>query len=206
MRISLARKGYYRGKEKKSSAFATDDHNHPDDWLPFAEVSLRVTTVGLGEVSISPPVERISGGERVTLTASPGEGWRFVKWSGDLYSESATISFPLTGIKNIDAVFCLEKAPIWNFLIYMDGDNNLEKFAIQDFNEMEMAGSSDEVNVLVLFDRAPGWDCSNGDWTNTHLYRVLKDTDPHLINSEYLLDLGEKDISDSGDISSYDLW
>lgn len=48
--------------------------------------------------------------------------------------------------------------------------------------------------------------CSNGDWTNTHLYRVLKDTDPHLINSEYLLDLGEKDISDSGDISSYDLW
>lgn len=165
--------------------------------------ALRVTTVGLGEVSISPPVERISGGERVTLTASPGEGWRFVKWSGDLDSESATICFPLTGIKDINAVFCLEKAPIWNFLVYMDGDNNLERFAIQDFNEMEMIGSTDEVNVLVLFDRAPGYDCSNGDWTNTRLYRVLKDTDPHLINSQYLLDLGEKDMSDPNTLQEF---
>ncbi len=74
----------------------------------------------------------------------------------------------------------------WLILVYLDGDNNLEDAAIDDFNEMEMIGSGDDYTILVLFDRIPGYDSSNGDWTGTRLYRVLHDNDPYTINSEQL--------------------
>ena len=41
----------------------------------------------------------------------------------------------------------------WTFMVYMDGDNNLEDWWIREFNQMEEVGSSSEVNIVVLFDR-----------------------------------------------------
>jgi len=84
----------------------------------------------------------------------------------------------------------------WVFMVYMDGDNNLEGAAISDFNEMEMAGSTVQVAIVVMFDRIPGYDSSNGNWTDTRIYLVKHDTDPHKINSELLADLGELDMGD----------
>ena len=63
----------------------------------------------------------------------------------------------------------------WTFIIYMDGDNNLEGAAVADFNELEIAGSTANVNIVVLFDRIPGEDSSEGDWTGTRKYLVQKD-------------------------------
>jgi hypothetical protein len=40
----------------------------------------------------------------------------------------------------------------WTWLIYMAGDNNLEGAGKDDLNEMQQAGSTDEVNILVQFD------------------------------------------------------
>ena len=64
----------------------------------------------------------------------------------------------------------------WTFMVYLDADNNLEKYGIKDLNEMEKIGSTDEVNVVVLFDRWNGTngepeddDTTNGNWTNTKL-------------------------------------
>jgi len=66
----------------------------------------------------------------------------------------------------------------WTIMIYMNGDNNLESYAIADFNEMEGVPelTNDDVNVIVLFDRANGYDTSNGDWKGTRLYKVDYDT------------------------------
>lgn len=83
----------------------------------------------------------------------------------------------------------------WNFLVYLDGDNNLEPYAIGDFNEMEKIGSTGDVNVIVLIDRIPGYDSSNGDWAGTRLYYVTQDSDQNTINSTLLADLGERDMS-----------
>jgi carboxypeptidase T len=41
----------------------------------------------------------------------------------------------------------------WTFMCYLDGDNNLDTFAFEDINEMEMVGSNADINILVLFDR-----------------------------------------------------
>lgn len=76
----------------------------------------------------------------------------------------------------------------WTFLVYMAADNNLEGDAIADLNEMEHVDFSDAANVLVLFDRAEGFDASNGDWTDTRLYKVVQDEEENqsLIASERL--------------------
>lgn len=55
----------------------------------------------------------------------------------------------------------------WTFLVYMDGDNNLESAAIDDFLEMAPWGSDANVIIAVLFDRAPGYDGRYDDWTDT---------------------------------------
>ncbi len=91
----------------------------------------------------------------------------------------------------------------WNYLIYMAADNNLETAAIDDMNELERIGSSDRVNVLVLFDRAPGYNSSNGDWTTTRLYRVTKDRDLKTINSTLLKDYGELNMADPVTLTNF---
>jgi hypothetical protein len=41
----------------------------------------------------------------------------------------------------------------WTFMVYLDGDNNLEGAAIDDFMEMSSVGSTSNVNIVVQFDR-----------------------------------------------------
>jgi PKD repeat protein len=86
-------------------------------------------------------------------------------------------------------------------MVYMAADNNLEKFAVQDLNEMEEHGSTGDVNVVVQVDRHPksdeasGYTDSNGDWTDTRRYYVTQDDDPGVINSNLIEKLGELDMS-----------
>lgn len=48
----------------------------------------------------------------------------------------------------------------WTFMVYIAADNNLSRYALGDIEEMEQVGSSEEVNIVALVDRAtgdPGW-------------------------------------------------
>lgn len=40
----------------------------------------------------------------------------------------------------------------WTVLVYLDGDNNLENYAIEDLVEMENVGSDDDLTIIVLLD------------------------------------------------------
>ncbi|MEW6069159.1 MAG: clostripain-related cysteine peptidase [Candidatus Thermoplasmatota archaeon] len=79
----------------------------------------------------------------------------------------------------------------WTLLIYLDADNNLEEAGIEDINELEMVGSTNDVNVIVQIDRIDEYDTSNGDWKGAKRYYVTKDEDTAIINSVELEDLGE---------------
>ncbi len=94
----------------------------------------------------------------------------------------------------------------WTFMVYLDGDNNLEGAGIDDLNEMEVAGSTSDVNVVVQFDRIDGWDSSNGDWTTARRYYVTQDTDPAIINSILIQDLGEVDMADPTVLADFAEW
>jgi len=44
----------------------------------------------------------------------------------------------------------------WTYMIFMNGDNNLDAFADEDFQEMMKVGSSDWLNIVSLTDREKG--------------------------------------------------
>lgn len=64
----------------------------------------------------------------------------------------------------------------WTIMVYMCADNNLESAAIADMNELEEAGSTSDVNILVQIDRAKGYDTSNYDWPTTRRYYITPDS------------------------------
>lgn len=46
-----------------------------------------------------------------------------------------------------------ETVPVeWTVMVYMDGDNNVESYALMDLAELEQVGSSGDVNIVVLLD------------------------------------------------------
>ena len=94
----------------------------------------------------------------------------------------------------------------WTIMVYLDGDNNLEENAIDDLNEMEFVGSSDNVNIITLFDRTEGWDTSNGDWTGAKTYYVEQDNDMDIINSKVLRDMGEINMGDPSTLTDFITW
>ncbi len=60
-------------------------------------------------------------------------------------------------------------------MVYMAADNDLESYALQNLKMMEYAKPED-INILVLLDRAEGYDETDGNWTDTRLFEVCKDT------------------------------
>jgi hypothetical protein len=40
----------------------------------------------------------------------------------------------------------------WTYIGYVDADNNLNNYGLEDVNEMEMIGSDEDLNIVVLFD------------------------------------------------------
>ncbi|CAK0742469.1 conserved hypothetical protein [Gammaproteobacteria bacterium] len=80
----------------------------------------------------------------------------------------------------------------WTVMVYLAADNDLEPFAIADINEMEEAILPSNVHVAALVDRAPGYDTSNGNWTDTREGPISHDTNLTTIHSA-LTSIGEQD-------------
>ena len=105
----------------------------------------------------------------------------------------------------------------WTVMVYLDSDNNLESVGIDDINEMEIVGSTSDVNIVVQMDRIPynvlasnneGYadDASNGNWTTTRRYFISQDFDPVQINSRLLNDLGELNMGDPQTLIDFANW
>src|SRR4030043_2358898 len=62
-------------------------------------------------------------------------------------------------------------------MVYLDGDNNLEAFGLDDINEMEAVNLQDAgIKIIVLIDRISGYSTAFGDWANTRLYEINYDS------------------------------
>lgn len=98
----------------------------------------------------------------------------------------------------------------WTFMVYADGDNNLEQCELTNFNFMETEADNEDVNVIVQIDRIPGFDSSNDDWTTTRRYEVKHDTDLDNLASYTLgvdyWDMGELNMADPATLSDFVLW
>ena len=58
----------------------------------------------------------------------------------------------------------------------MAADNELEGAAMRALNELEGADwRGQDVSVLALIDRNPGYDATDGNWSGTRLYEIRYD-------------------------------
>ena len=76
-----------------------------------------------------------------------------------------------------------ETKPIkdWTVAVFLNADNNLDKFGVEDQNEMAKVGSNDYMNVVTLIDREKG---------PAQINYIEKD------NIKKLKDMGELDMGD----------
>ncbi|NMB83114.1 MAG: hypothetical protein GYA14_14980 [Ignavibacteria bacterium] len=105
-------------------------------------------------------------------TLEPGKGYWFWSWRDvELYYE----------------------LPGWTFLVYMDGTNDLESKADEDFNEMLQIGSNEEIKIIVQQSklsedgRVKRWD-------------IIQES------PSILADLGVLDMSDPSTINNFITW
>ncbi len=94
----------------------------------------------------------------------------------------------------------------WTIMVYVNGKNNLEPYALKDMNEMEQIGSSDKVNVVVEMGRISGYSSADGDWKSTRRYLVQKDNDTNKVTSPVLQDLGKTDMGDYNNVVKFVKW
>jgi len=94
----------------------------------------------------------------------------------------------------------------WTVLVFMNADNDLEMFGVQDLNEMELAPPSDQVATVVQFDRSPGYDTSQGNWTGSRRYLVQHDTDMGTIGSTLLETMGDVDMGNATTLRDFIAW
>lgn len=113
-------------------------------------------------------------------------------------------------VKNLtDADFpAIDPAPEaeWTVLAYYGADTNLEPGLLNDFNEFEIAGGSDDrVRVIVMMDRHDDFSNANGNWTRPHLFEVVAGADPD-IDSEALVEFDELDMGDGETLARFLTW
>ncbi|MBX3096817.1 MAG: hypothetical protein KF812_08145 [Fimbriimonadaceae bacterium] len=89
----------------------------------------------------------------------------------------------------------------WTIMYYWAGDNDLEKPMMDDLKELMKSGSTEDVELIVLFDRAEGHSRASiggiRNFTTTKWLRVQKD------KLEELEDWGERDTGDAATLTEF---
>jgi len=81
----------------------------------------------------------------------------------------------------------------WTFMVYMDGDNNLDTAAIADLEEMKAVGSNSKVNIVVQCDTL-------NSFTGTRRYYIKKN------EAQIIEQLEEQDMSDPSVLTAFINW
>jgi cyclophilin family peptidyl-prolyl cis-trans isomerase len=78
--------------------------------IPAGKYTLAVDIDGSG--TVTPSGGSYDGGEAVSLTATPGQGWYFVRWEGALTGSDSTPQVTMDRDKSITAVFAYSKPKV----------------------------------------------------------------------------------------------
>ena len=139
--------------------------------------TVTITHNGSGQVIRSSTKPHYAHNERLRLQAKADSGWIFKHWTGVSSDQKyeKEIEVTVNTHKSISAEFVKRK---WTYIVYMAADNELEGNALRAINELEGADwRGQDVSVLVLLDRNPGYDATDGNWSGTRLYEVRYDSE-----------------------------
>ncbi len=125
---------------------------------------------------------------------------------GSYTTSQAAINAAATGPVDTGAYEFQEPSTLkeWTFAVYLDGDNNLEREAIDDFLEMATIGSTAEINIVVQFDRVNGYDWSYDDWKTTKRFYITQGMTPIATNA--VADIGEANMGATQTVIEFVGW
>lgn len=151
---------------------------------------------------------RKEGGDYLSGTVSYNTDDRIAVFTPALLLTSGTYTAALDrGIKYIDGTN-LESRYTWSFttnprrwtiMVYLDGDNNLESFMMEDIDEMmrgyvEMQG----MDLILLVDRIEGYSNDDivlgQDFTDTRLYRISRNFYTRLDGVPFFQDISRSSV------------
>jgi len=92
----------------------------------------------------------------------------------------------------------------WTFMVYLDGDNNLEEDCINIFLDLSSIGSTDNVSIVVQLDRIPGYDNRFDDWKDCKRFYVTKGMTPTPENA--VQNLTEVNMGDPDTLTNFRNW
>lgn len=205
--------------ENEAPVNEVDSGGDPEIQDPIAMISV-VPTILLGEevtfdgsASVDPTGKQLvswewacsdgSTGDQPTLSIVPAE-------AGALTCTLTVTASSGTRAAASGSVQVEEPPPAamadWTFLFFINGDNDLEEYALLDVNEMEQVGSTENVNLLVQLDRSTRYSRVDGDWTSSRRMRIEKDENNSAITSPVIADLGEVDSGKPSTVVDFVEW
>jgi hypothetical protein len=92
----------------------------------------------------------------------------------------------------------------WTVMIFMNGDNDLEPDALINFGQIAKIGSTDQVNLVIQFDRIGKYASTKPDWSNTLRFRVKKGMEP--LPRYACEDIGEANMGDGKVLADFVNW
>ena len=92
----------------------------------------------------------------------------------------------------------------WTVMIYLDADNDLESFGVDDFLELATIGSDSSINYVIQMDRINGYDTTYDDWTDCKRFYVEKNMTPTRQNA--IQSLGEINMGDPDQLANFIQW
>jgi len=90
------------------------------------------------------------------------------------------------------------------FMVYKNAKNDLEEFGFKDMNEMEAAGSDENVNIVAEFGKLRS--SGAGGWSGARRYYIEKDADPVKITSPVIWEQSAVDMGDWGHLADFITW
>lgn len=114
-------------------------------------------------------------------------------------SDQNPVSFEQRGKPGFD-----KRPAAWTIMVYLDGDNDLEGAAVDDFLKLAAAASTPHVTIVTQFDRREGYDTRYGDWTGTKRFHVTKGSIPTGENA--VMNVGEANMGDPAELVDFIRW
>ncbi len=127
---------------------------------------------------------------------------------GDTLLRGMGISMPINpGISAPIVPSDTSNLPEWTIIVYSAADDDvLEEDLWFDVNEMELAGSNSQMNIVVQIDRAEGAFSGDGDWTETRRLYITQDADLNQVTSQVVENIGEVDMGDPQTLADFVTW
>lgn len=93
----------------------------------------------------------------------------------------------------------------WTIMVYLNADNDLEQYGVDDFMEMSNASySSGKVNLIVQMDRASGYDTRYDNWTSCKRFKLANGMTP--VAASQISDIGEVDMGNPQTLADFAKW